>query len=180
MYIDIIASIILVFGILLGFKKGFFFEVLSFFVFILNVVWAKEWTPTVFASIQSKTGIDNEILYYLTYLVVLGGLCFVTSIILSFLRRVIPKIFTGTLDRILGSILGGLKGIVIIIILLMCCNLVTTKVKAVEKYTKDSKVNKFFLENINKLEEYYPEAITEKLKELELKEDIEREIKKYM
>lgn len=180
MYIDIIVGIILVLGMLIGFKKGFFFEILSFFILILNVVLAKKWTPYAYKYVSNSIKINENVLYFLTYLALLVGLYITTSIILSILKKVLPKVFIGLTDSILGGILGGLKGVFIIFVSLMILNLLSSMVPEIEKYSKDSKVNKFFLKNVTKLDEYYPEALKEKLEELDFRKKIEKKIKEYM
>jgi len=180
MYIDIIAGIILILGILIGLKKGFFFEVLSFFILVLDVVLAKHWTPYVFERINKGVKLNDDLLYFLTYLGVFLGIYIITSIVLSILKKTLPKMFVGIIDSILGGILGGLKGSFIIFIMLIFFNLSSTIVDNLEDYSKDSKVNKFFLENITKLEGYYPEAVAEKLEEFQFEKNIEKQLKEYI
>ncbi|MCS5421522.1 MULTISPECIES: CvpA family protein [Psychrilyobacter] len=180
MYIDIAAGIILVLGVLMGFKKGFFFEVLSFFILILNVVLAKKWTPYVYEYVSGTVNINENVLYFLTYLALLTGLYMASSVILSVLRKILPKMFMGLTDSILGGVLGGLKGGFIIFVLLIFFNLLSSMSSGMEGYSKDSRVNKFFLKNVTKLEGYYPEAVKEKLEELEFRKSVEKQIKEYM
>jgi membrane protein required for colicin V production len=180
MYIDIIAGIILVLGVLIGFKKGFFFEVLSFFMLILNVVLAKKWTPYAYEYVNSSIKMNENVLYFLTYLVLLLGLYIATSIILSILRKILPKMFTGITDSILGGILGGLKGGFIIFVFLIFFNLLSSMVSGMHEYSNDSRINKFFLKNITKLDGYYPEAVKEKLEELDFRKSMEKQIKEYI
>jgi len=180
MYIDIIAGIVLILGVLIGFKKGFFFEMLSFFLLILNVVLAKKWTPYVYEYVNSNIAMNKNVLYFLTYLVILLGLYIVTSILLSILRKILPKMFIGLTDSILGGVLGGLKGGFIIFVFLIFFNLLSSMVTGMHEYSKDSRVNKFFLKNITKLDGYYPEAVKEKLEELDFRKSVEKQIKEYM
>jgi membrane protein required for colicin V production len=180
MYIDIIAGIILILGVLMGFKKGFFFEVLSFFILILNIVLAKKWTPYAYKYVSNSIKINENVLYFLTYLALLVGLYIVTSVILSVLRKILPKVFIGLTDSVLGGVLGGLKGGFIIFVLLIFFNLLSSMVSGIEEYSRDSRVNKFFLKNVTKLEGYYPEAVKEKLEELEFRKSMEKRIKEYM
>ncbi len=181
MYIDIVAGVILVLAVLKGFKKGFFFEVLSFFILILNVVLAKKWTPYAYNYIGESIKIkEHNVVYFLTYLALLVGLYIVTSAILSVLRKILPKMFMGLTDSVLGGVLGGLKGIFIIFVLLIFFNLLSSMVSEMEVYSKDSRINKFFLKNVTKLEGYYPDAVKEKLEELEFRKSVEKRIKEYM
>ena len=181
MYIDIIAGVILILAVLIGFKKGFFFEVLSFFILVLNVVLAKKWTPYVYNYIRESIKIkEHNVVYFLTYLAVLVGLYIATSAILSVVRKILPKMFMGLTDSVLGAILGGLKGSFIIFVLLIFFNLLSSMATGMQEYSKDSRVNKFFLKNVTKLEGYYPEAVKEKLEELEFRKNVEKQIKEYM
>ena len=180
MYIDIIAGIIVIIGVLIGVKKGFFFEILSFFILMLDVVLAKQWTPSVFNYIKKSIKLNEGIAYFFIYLGVLLGIYIVTSIVLSFLKRTLPKMFNGIIDSILGGILGGLKGCFVMFILLMLFNFSTTLVSGLDKYSKSSIVNKFFLENITKLEGYSPSIITEKLEDFQLKKNIDKQLKDFM
>ena len=180
MYIDMIAGVIMLLAIVIGFKKGFFFEILSFFILILNVVLAKKWTPYAFDYIRNSIKINENVLYFSTYLVLLVGLYIITSIILSFLRKALPKMFMGLTDSILGGVLGGLKGGFILFVLLIFFNLLSSMVSGLDGYSKGSRVNKLFLKNVTKLEDYYPEAVKEKLEELEFRKSIDKQIKEYM
>lgn len=180
MYIDIITGIVLVLGVLIGFRKGFFFEILSFFMLVLNVILAKKWTPYAYKYVSNNIKINENILYFLTYLVLLVGLYIVTSIILSILKKILPKMFMGLTDSILGGVLGGLKGGFIIFVFLIFFNLLSSMVPEIHKYSEKSKVNKFFLNNIAKLDGYYPKAVKEKLEELDFRKSVEKKIKEYM
>jgi membrane protein required for colicin V production len=180
MYIDIIAGIILILGIIIGFKKGFFFEVLSFFTLVLNVVLAKRWTPYVFDYIKVGTKLNDDLVYFFTYLGVLLGLYIATSLVLSILKRTLPKMFMGVIDSILGGIIGGVKGSFLVLILLIFFNLSTTLIKGVGKYSNGSIVNNLFLKNVEKLEGYYPDVITEKFEEFKFEEYIKSQLEEYM
>ena len=181
MYIDIIAGVILILAVLIGFKKGFFFEILSFFILVLNVVLAKKWTPYVYNYIGESIKIkEHNVVYFLTYLGILVGLYIVTSAILSVIRKMLPKMFMGLTDGVLGAILGLLKGSFIIFVLLIFFNLLSSMATGMQDYSKDSRINKFFLKNVTKLEGYYPKAVKEKLEELEFRKNVEKQIKEYM
>ena len=181
MYIDVMVGIIFILAVFIGFKKGFFFEVLSFFILVLNVVLAKKWTPYVFEYISGSVKIkENSIMYFIIYLGVLVGLYIATSIVLSIVRKILPKMFMGLTDSILGGILGGLKGTFIIFVFLIFFNLLSSIDSRIEIYSKDSKVNKFFLENVGKLDGYYPEVVKEKLEEFHFRKNVEKQIKEYI
>jgi len=180
MYIDIIVGIIMVLSILLGLKKGFFFEVLSFFLLVLIIVLSKEWTPSVFLFLKEKIGINTHILYYIAYGGIFISLYIINGIILSVLRRTLPRIFRGVIDSILGGILGIVKGSFVIFVFLMFYNLLSSEVPKLEKYSKDSKVNCYFLRNVHRIDGYYPNTVMEKLEELKYRIDIKKKIENYM
>jgi uncharacterized membrane protein required for colicin V production len=119
-------------------------------------------------------------LYFTTYLVVFLGIYTVTSIGLSFLRKILPKMFIGIIDSTLGGVLGGLKSVFIIIILLIFFNLLVSIVPQLNEYSKESKTNKFFLENISKLKKYYPKEVKEKLDDINIEKKLKEKLKEYI
>ncbi len=182
MYLDILTIIILALGVILGFRKGFFFEVISFFVLVLDIVLAKRWTPQVYSYLKQNINLNwhESIKYFLTYLLVLVGLYIVTSIILSIFKKVFPRLLGGMLDNILGGILGGLKGCFLVFVMLIIFNLLVSFNPRLEEQSKESIVNEFFLENGSKFSDYYPRTIAKKIEDFEFRKVTEEKIEEFL
>ncbi|MCK5779614.1 MAG: CvpA family protein [Psychrilyobacter sp.] len=180
MYIDIIVAVIMVLSILLGLKKGFFFEVLSLFTLVFIVVVSKKWTPFIFNIFKEKIKLNEEILYYLVYAGILVLLYMVSAIILSILRKILPRMLRGNMDSVLGGVFGAIRGLFISFVFLVFTNLLFSIIPEFKHYSEDSKVNHYFLTNVDKMESYYPSVVNEKLGELNYKKNIEKQIEKYM
>ncbi|MGB0405315.1 MAG: hypothetical protein ACPGDB_03910, partial [Fusobacterium sp.] len=70
------------------------------------------------------------------------------------------------LSRVSGGILSLLKGILIAFLVILIYNIVLDSFPKISDFGKDSKVNAYFIENSDKINDYIPEIFKEKLMEL--------------
>lgn len=178
MYLDIVIGIIFLVGIYIGSKKGFYFEIISFFLLIVDLVIAKKITPSIQKIIQgsSKIPVKESIFYFIVFIGTLIVLYILTNIILCILGKTLPNVLKGAGNIILGGILGGLKSGILVIVILIIYNFLGTIIPSINQYSKDSKANEIFLDNVSKFDAYYPSEVTQKIEELKLGRKLKKKI----
>lgn len=84
----------------------------------------------------------------------------------------------GLITRLLGGVLGTIKGLFLALIILLIFNYSADIFKGLKKYSAGSYTNKLFLEKAPELEEYIPDVFQAKLKELKNGELVDKYIDK--
>ena len=107
MYLDIVILVVLVLAILDGLKNGLFVEFLSVFGLIINFVAAKYFTPILMEFLKFKV---NETNYFIIYIIIFWAVYIVMGIFLHFLRNIMDSQNKGFILRILGGLIGSIKG----------------------------------------------------------------------
>ncbi|MDO4588798.1 MAG: CvpA family protein [Fusobacterium sp.] len=175
MYLDMAIGIVVLFSLLYGLKNGLFVEFLAIFGLVINFIIAKRYTPTVIDFLNLSKDRDR---YFIVYVVTFWAVYIILGIIVSMIRNVLDNQGKGIILRVLGAILGGIKGIFLSLIILLIFNYSADIFKGLKKYSAGSYINKIFLEKAPELEEYIPDAFQAKLKELKNGELVDRYIDK--
>lgn len=157
--VDIILLVVLAFGALIGFKRGFTKELVSFIGFILAVVLAFYLKDTVsvwfyghlpffkFGGIlKGVTALNIFVYEVLAFLVVLSILMILQKILL-FATGIIERIFDftiilGIVSKLLGAVVGVIENFVIVFIALYVLTLPVFNMNIL----RDSKYGKMILE----------------------------------
>lgn len=117
--------------------------------------------------IIEKFSILNDTNNYISvYMGTFWVLYIVLGIFIYFITTFLKTQGKGIINRILGGVLGLLKGVVLIIVAMIIFNFISSKYPQVKEYSQGSQVNRVFLENISSLEEYVPKEFKNKLQEI--------------
>jgi len=113
-YIDIAIVGLVIFGAVKGFSKGFIIEAASLIALILGLIGALLFSSTVGTLLESFIDADrippSGVLFILTFIAIIIGI----NLLAKFLTRVLKMAALGGLNRLLGSVFGGLKFILIL------------------------------------------------------------------
>lgn len=175
MYLDMAIGIVVIFSLLYGLKNGLFVEFLAIFGLVINFIIAKRYTPTVIDFLNLSKDRDR---YFIVYVITFWAVYIILGIIVSMIRNVLDNQGKGIILRLLGAILGGIKGIFLSLIILLIFNYSADIFKGLKKYSAGSYINKIFLEKAPELEEYIPDVFQSKLKELKNGELVNKYIDK--
>ncbi|MGL4307726.1 CvpA family protein [Cetobacterium sp. SF1] len=163
MYIDIVVAVIIFFATVFGLKNGFFVEFFSIFGVVINFILAKKITPII---IEKFSMLNNNNNYISVYMGTFWVLYIILGIFIYFITTFLKSQSKNFISRILGGVLGFLKGAVLVAVALVIYNFVSSRYPSVEKYSQGSQINKIFIENASYLEEYVPHEFKDKLKEI--------------
>ena len=134
-YIDIFISIFLIYGFIKGLYKGFIIEIASVIGLVLGIYLATQYNGDLSNYLMSKQYfnwkegyiiiLSNVILFILTILIV--------SILGKVATKLVKLVALGLFNKILGSVFGLLKNILILVILIFVFNLANNSLKIIEQ-----------------------------------------------
>ena len=134
-YIDIFISIFLIYGFIKGLYNGFIIEIASVIGLLLGIYLATQYSGDFSNYLISKQFItwkegyviilSNVILFIFTILIV--------SIIGKVATKLVKLVALGLFNKILGSVFGLLKNILILVIVIFVFNLANNPLKIIEQ-----------------------------------------------
>jgi len=154
-YVDLFFGLVLAWGAYSGFSKGLIKELASILGVIIGVFLAKNYYP--YLDIKLKPIFESEagFISILSAILIFLLTIMVFKIIAKFLTKFLKIIALGLLNRIIGSVFGIFKTVLLLCILVFIfsnINNVTGIIKA-EKlsqsffYSKIEKINSFIIES---------------------------------
>lgn len=178
MYIDIALAVIVLFFIIIGYSRGILVEFLSLFGLLFNVALAKKLTPILVT--QLKTSNNSEIASMVIYGIVFAVTFIIVSFLLKILKKVLSKSLNNNIFRILGSLVGVVKGLLLMSIVIYSCIFLANYNKAVEAQVKES----FSVNTYQKASELVlpmlPEDVAELIKTYTDKEKMKKALKESL
>ena len=116
---DILFSLILLFFTINGFRKGLISEIARLSALFIGCFVASKYHENLIPIIEEYF-INEKIIQIISFLI----LFFLTIVIINILSSTIQKLFEfiylGWLNRLLGSLIGFIKGLIIISIIIFC------------------------------------------------------------
>lgn len=175
MYIDLVVLGTLLMYLISGLRMGFFVEFITIFGVIGNFYLAGRFTPVVMRFLEKNIGQDNYLLVYVTIFVCLYiFLMIFTSVLNAFFKSQTK----GLLTRIGGGILSGIKGILVIMVLITGYNFMVKRDPDYKKFGEKSIVLERYDEWIHVFYEYIPQEVKVKIDEMKKNRLVDKYIKK--
>lgn len=175
MYLDIIILIVVILAILDGLKNGLFVEFLSVFGLAINFIAAKYFTPILMEFLNLKS---NDTNYFITYIILFWAVYIVIGLIVHFIRNIMESVTKGFVIRILGGIIGAMKGAILALVIIFIFNFSADLFPNIKKYGEESRAAETFLKAAPLIEDYVPKAFKDKLDEIKNEKLIDRYINK--
>lgn len=175
MYVDIIVVSLLLIYIISGYRMGFFVEFISMFGLIGNFYLAKYMTPITMGLLDLKIEADN---YLVVYVAVFISLYLVLMLLTGILNSFFKSQQKGIMTRIGGIIISGIKGGLVILVLLTGYRFLLKKNPKYEKFGEKSVVLANYDEIITTLYDYVPEELKIKIDEVKKSRIVDQYIKK--
>ncbi|MGL5962968.1 MAG: CvpA family protein [Fusobacteriaceae bacterium] len=175
MYIDLVILAILLMYIITGLRMGFFVEFITIFGVIGNFYLTGRFTPMILEVVGEKLGKDNYLLVYVTSFI---SLYLFLMIFTSLLNAFFKSQDKGILTRFGGGVISGIKGILVILVLITGYNFMVKKNPDFKKIGEKSIVLERYDEWIHIFYEYVPEEVKTKIDEMKKNRMIEQYIKK--
>lgn len=137
--IDIILIIPLLWGAVMGFKKGLVLELASLVGLILGIYGAIKFSDYTAEKLTQYVDITQEWLGLISFLVTFIGIVFGVFLLAKILNKALKLVALGTVNRILGLLFGTIKFALIVSIGLYLFENMNRKFEFVEKdFAKES------------------------------------------
>lgn len=113
-YIDLTLGILLLYGCIKGFFKGFIIEVASLIALILGMVGALLFSTSVAKYISTTFALSTDLPTGVVFAIVFVAIVVGINLMARALTKLIKLAALGTINRLLGALFGGLKFTLII------------------------------------------------------------------
>jgi len=125
---DILILLILSFFTINGFRHGFIDEIARIIGMASGFVVAQKYHPNLMPYLELYF-INPNILQVISYLIVFFIALTIVNLIAIILRKFFELIFLGWLNRLLGTLLGFLKGILIVSLIIFVMQIVPIEIR---------------------------------------------------
>ncbi len=107
--VDIILWVLIGFGLISGWKEGFLMGLISLFAIMLGIFAGFKLMGIAMEFLDRQFNIDETILPYVAFLAVYILIVVLVRLLGRAVRSTIDQSFLGSMDSVLGSLLGGVK-----------------------------------------------------------------------
>lgn len=121
-WFDYIVVIITVWSVLLGWWRGFVYEVLSLLGWVIAYVVARWQAVNLATFMPAALGVD-AIKVTVAFALLFVGTLIISSIVVWMLSKLIKSIGLGWLDGLFGSMFGMLRGTLLVLMLVLLAGL---------------------------------------------------------
>lgn len=139
-YIDIIIGVIIAIGAIRGFSRGLVIEIATLAGLVLGIFIAIRYAGYTEGILKDFLNLSTQYISYIalgvTFIIVAIGI----YILGKLLTRLVDIISLGLVNKLLGTLLGSLKALVIVFILLMIVNALNEKFLFIEEKTLQKSV----------------------------------------
>ncbi len=108
MIIDIAFAIILVWGLITGYRRGLISSLVSFLAFIAGIVAALKFTDIVSVQLRQLLAINWQYLPIISFIIIFIGVVVLMQWLANLLEKVAGFLFLGAINRLIGSLLWGI------------------------------------------------------------------------
>jgi membrane protein required for colicin V production len=158
--IDLILLIPILLGAFNGYKKGLLMEIVGISSFVIAIVLGFKFLSIGASLLEGFLGASTikSISPYLSFIVIFFPAIFIIRKLGMLMRKTLRLTFLGTLDGVLGALLGGLTGLFGISILLWV--VLKTGISLPQEWLKEAQlfdfVKDFAPNTISKISEFIP------------------------
>jgi membrane protein required for colicin V production len=165
-YLDIFLGGLLIYGFVRGFWNGFFIELASFVSLLLGICVAIKFSYIMKSILVGHVSWNPKsiqiVAFILTFILVVIGISFLAK----FLTKIANKASLGIVNKVMGSVFGLLKMILMLSVLLSLFQKINFDYTFAKKSTID---NSYFFNPIQKTAEIIYPSIEEWYKEFKVK-----------
>jgi len=138
--IDIIIVVILLFGLVKGFRNGLFVEITSLVGLVLGVYGAIHFSHFLANLLKSNVSWDASMIQIVafggTFLIILLGL----ALLGKMLTKIAETILLGSFNKILGAVFGALKYALILSVIFLVLDQISSSLKFIDKKKTEQSV----------------------------------------
>ena len=139
---DILLSVILLFFTINGFRRGLIKEIARltglFFACLISSKYHIELIPFI-----EEYFINEKVIQIISFLIIFTLSIIIINLIFLFIQKIFEIIYLGWLNKLLGSLLGFIKGLIVISIIIFCMDVLPNEtIQQIEKQSIIYKVGK--------------------------------------
>jgi len=134
--IDIIILFFLLYGAYRGFSKGLIVEIATLAGLMLGVYLAISYSSYTEGILQDFLNISSRYISYLALAVTFVVVVLIVYIIGKLLTKLIDIISLGLINKLLGTVLGGMKYFIIVCVLLLIVDALNDKFQFIGEETR--------------------------------------------
>lgn len=147
-YLDIIICILLVWGVVKGFRKGLVIAATSLFALILGIYGGIKFSDYVAALLLEHTEIQESYIPICSFILVFLFIVLAVNILGHLLEQLVKLGALGLINKVLGSVFGLIKSTIIIGILVLILNYFD---KRIGLLSEEVKQKSFFYQKITEV-----------------------------
>lgn len=138
--LDIILSVLLVYGLYKGFSKGLFVEVASLLSLLVGLYGAIHFSFFAENWLETKMDWDAKYIQIVAFAITFFGLLFLVSLVGKLLTKIIDAAQLGLLNKLAGAAFGVAKIALIVSVLINLFSKLNDTITFVDKDTLDNTV----------------------------------------
>jgi len=156
--IDIVISIILIYGIIKGFYRGLFLEISSLIGLILGLYCAINFNPIISKYLKEFISIQENYISIISFIITLIIVVILLNLIAKSLTKLANAVALGLVNKIAGALFGLMKYFIICMVFVLVFDKINSTVKIVDELTILSSIFYPYIRYIN--QELFPVFFT--------------------
>ena len=152
--IDIVISLILIYGIIRGFYKGLFLEIASLIKLILGLYCAINFNPIISKYLKEFISIEENYISIISFIITLIIVVILLNLIAKSLTKLANAVALGLVNKIAGALFGLMKYFIICMVFVLVFDKINSTVKIVDELTILSSIFYPYIRFIN--QELFP------------------------
>lgn len=136
-WLDIVIGILLIGGLISGFRNGIIGEIATLAGLILGIWGAIKfswWTADALAGL----GINSQYMHIISFIVTFIAIIVVVQLLASFLNRLLDTLALGFVNKIAGMAVGVIKSALILSVILFVLDTLDEESKVISQQTKEA------------------------------------------
>ena len=133
--IDIVISIILIYGIIKGFYRGLFLEISSLIGLILGLYCAINFNPIISKYLKEFISIQENYISIISFIITLIIVVILLNLIAKSLTKLANAVALGLVNKIAGALFGLMKYFIICMVFVLVFDKINSTVKVVDELT---------------------------------------------
>ena len=156
--IDIVISLILIYGVIRGFYKGLFLEIASLIKLILGLYCAINFNSIISKYLKEFISIEENYISIISFIITLIIVVILLNLIAKSLTKLANAVALGLVNKIAGALFGLMKYFIICMIFVLIFDKINSTVKIVDELTILSSIFYPYIRYIN--QELFPVFFT--------------------
>ena len=152
--IDIVISIILIYGVIRGFYRGLFLEISALIGLLLGLYCAINFNSIIGKYLKEFISLDENYIIIISFLITLIIVVIFLNLIAKSLTKLADSMALGLVNKIAGAFFGLIKFSIICIVFVLLFDKINLSVKMIDELTILNSIFYTYIRHIN--QELFP------------------------